>query len=106
MQTFTTRTQAIDFLVAQGKPLNKVKVAIDQGFNYDGIDQATPEGADLIAHAYDFVGDPTAKQATEQDVISTYNTFCGPDGYYKLTDKGFVFDGNTNPSYDVNGNPL
>lgn len=104
MITFTTRTEAIEFLVLHhGKPLNRAKVAVDQSFNHGH--------GDLIAHDFNFDnGDLDPCSATEQDVLQTYNDMCGEDiprysPYFTLEADGFHFeDGEL--MYDVNGDPI
>jgi hypothetical protein len=108
---FTTRKQAIDWLVTQGKPLAHAKVAIDQAFNYDD-DGATDNLCRRTSNDWQFTFAPggTANLSdcvpvtlTEADVLSAYNDFCGPNGYFKLTEQGFCFDGDEQPTYDING---
>lgn len=103
MNTFTTRTEAINFLVAQGKPLAHAKVAVNESLNYDD----DGDTRDLIAH--DFHGNNPGLSpctVTERDLLQTYEDMCGSDGYFTLEADGFHFEGEVKAKFDVNGDPL
>lgn len=104
MNSFTTRAEAIEFLVLHlGKPLNRAKVAVCESLNYDD----DGDTRDLIAH--DFHGnngDLKPCPVSERDLLQTYDDMCGPDGYFSLEADGFHFEGEEKAKFDVNGDPL
>lgn len=101
MQTFTTRSAIVAFLVSIGKPLAHAKVAITEGYDFG-------DGSDDLARRDDWDGidnlsdDFVPGVVSEGDAIMMYDTFCGDDGLFVLTDKGFECDGNP-ASYTVDG---
>ena len=113
MNTFTTRTAAVEFLVALGKPLANAKVAIDQGYNFD-IDGDTSDllrrmDPDLTSEKLnpndnDFrygSDDALAVIVDKTDLICMYDTF---NDMLSVTDSGIEVDGE--PMYDLAGNSL
>lgn len=98
MQTFTTRTQAIDFLVSQGKVLGEARVAVDQAFNYDEDNVKT----DLIKCINNDDKFETCT-VTEKEVLAQFEECYVCNGYY-LSDKGYTCDDEDNPHYDIEGN--
>ena len=96
---FTTRTEAINFLASQGKPLPFVKVAIHQAFNYekDGDTRDLMFDNELLDENNDCV----PRDFDEDEIMSQYDTF---EEMLKVTDKGIEVDGDL--LYDLNGDPL
>jgi hypothetical protein len=103
---FITRVAAVAFLVAEGKPLNCAKVAVDESFNYDGH-QGTAECPDneVGLCAINNSGDEDIKYepVTKEQVLQAYNDMCGEKGYFTKHSDGFYFDGEDLPKYDLNG---
>lgn len=95
---FTTRSAAMMYLVQMGMPVNYVKAAIDQSFNYEPNDDVrdamwvqddTPEGV--------FV--PSSVIAA--DVCQAYNTMVQ---MFTIKNDIIMLDGE--PVYDINGDRL
>lgn len=115
MNTFTTRAAAVDYLVAQGKPLNYAKVAIDQGYDYE-VDPAFAEKLrsegkfthpDGLIYGWPECGEDTGDgdavpiTIDEQDVIAMYNTF---EEMLSIEGNNILVDGEV--MYDLEGNIL
>lgn len=114
MKTFKTQTEAIDFLVEQGKPIAHARVAILEAFDHEygkvktdwlrGDDEWS--GYEINEDVpFDDTEDADfpAIIATEEDIISIFEQFCGPEGDFKLTEKGWEFQGSLEDKYNVDG---
>lgn len=100
---FTTLTECVNFLVAQGKPLNRAKVAVNESLNYDHPN-------DQLAHDFDSKnGDLNPCSISESDLLQTYNDMCGLEqdhaAYFTEGSDGFYFEDGT-LMYDLNGDPI
>lgn len=112
MKTFISRVAVVEFLVRSGKPRNRAKVAVDEAFNYDGYhgNSITGEFDDevgICAHNQSDMGEDISYQpVSEEQALTAYDDFCGEGGYFTETSEGFVFDGEDEPKYDLNGDTL
>jgi predicted metallo-beta-lactamase superfamily hydrolase len=88
---FMKRSEVIEYLVAKGYPLNKVKVAIDQGYNFD-------KNGDMNGHCRVGDDDTAPISVSEADAVMMYNTF---DEMIEVTPDGIMVDGDM--QYDLNG---
>lgn len=109
---FTKRSDVAMFLVAQGFPVNKVKAAVDQGYNFE----ADSDSRDLCWRANyeeDFVANLEATKpgdtdnehqptfVTFEDALAMYTTF---NDMMTITDAGIMIDGEL--MYNLNGDRL
>lgn len=106
MKTFTKCSEVVEFLVAQGKPVARARVAVQEAFNYGtaiGGGNSDILLNNLTAHNYNWDNDELAPVAvTEEQALGSYNDMCGPSGYFTETPAGFVFEGGE-LMYDVEG---
>lgn len=94
MQTgsFTTRSAAKMYLVAEGKPVNFAKAAVDETYNFDD------DGAsdDLIRDA-----EQQPLCITAEELVVAYNTM---EEMFAIVNNVIELDGE--PLYDINGDHL
>jgi hypothetical protein len=112
MAKFVQRSDVAMFLVAQGFDVSKVKVAVDQGYNYEkdndlrDLCYRSIKDADFIFNDMDATADDMRDEhrptfVTEEDAIMMYRTF---DEMITVTDVGIEVDGEL--LYDLNGDML
>lgn len=93
--TITTRTQAIDFLVAEGKPLAMARVAVNEAFNQIPVENDKDELRMVVSPNESLI----INEVSEESVLAAYDEVISSD--FDSTEDGiFILD---ELKYDLEG---
>lgn len=91
---YTTRTDAVNYLVAHGYDRAHAKVAIHEHYCYDSTNDNLQSADEVITNV----------TATAAELHEVYDTMCGPDGYFFFHEGEWYFEGMLEPKFDKDGN--